>query len=487
MSDEIPPLPGDAGEVPYDFKRARRKKAELRDPSKIDRLPPHSIEAEQGTLGCLMLSPGECVAYLVNKYRKHGPDVYYDLRHRQIYETVVEMYDAREAIDLITVQQKLRDESKLDGIGGVAYLASLPDAVPSAANIGYYVDIVLEKYFLRRMIGTCSEVVSRAYEHQGEVDELMDQFEADVLGITRDRVADSQIMTSRELAHASVNLIEEMHQRQGAIMGLATGFADLDKMTSGLQKGEMIVIAARPSIGKTSLAMNIVENVALLAKIPVGVFSLEMRAESLGLRMICSLARVNLRNISEGFLAERDFPKITSAAGKMSAAPLYIDDTPGLSIMQLRAKARLMHREHDLKLLVIDYMQLLHSTNRRAENRQQEIADISGGIKSLAKELDIPIIAISQLNRDSEKNARKPKMADLRESGAIEQDSDVIGLLYRPVGEAEDEQSQDAVPVNLYIAKQRNGPTGEIAFTFLKCFTRFESAAKISSEDVPQE
>jgi replicative DNA helicase len=270
---------------------------------------------------------------------------------------------------------------------------------------------------------------------------------------------------------------------------ICTGFVDFDKMTTGLHEGEMIVIAARPSVGKTSLAMNIAEHVALEQKIPTGVFSLEMTADQLVLRMLCSRARVNLRNIRDGFLAERDFPKLTGAAGKLAVAPLVIDDSSGLSILQLRAKARRMKQQHGIKLFVIDYLQLLNSTSRRAENRQQEIAEISGGIKALAKELGVPIIVLSQLNRELEKRGDDavPRLSDLRESGAIEQDADMVGLLYKTKAKDEEDNSgesdQEAIPVKLLIAKQRNGPTGEVDLTFLKSYTRFESAAKVDSED----
>jgi len=274
------------------------------------------------------------------------------------------------------------------------------------------------------------------------------------------------------------------------LSGVPSGFADFDKMTHGLHGGEMVVIAGRPSMGKTSLAMNIAEHVAVNERLPVGVFSLEMTAESLVLRMLCSRSRVNLRNVRDGFLAERDFPKLTGAAGKMAAAPLFIDDSAGLSILQLRAKARRMHQQHGIKLLVVDYLQLLHSTAARAkENRQQEIADISSGIKGLAKELDIPVIVLAQLNRELEKDkSRKPRLSDLRESGSIEQDADLVGLLYKP--SVDDEEGggggdSESRPVNLLIAKQRNGPTGDVNLTFLNSITRFESAAKVSDEDVP--
>jgi replicative DNA helicase len=253
----------------------------------------------------------------------------------------------------------------------------------------------------------------------------------------------------------------------------------------------MVVIAARPSMGKTSLAMNIVEHVILEEKLPVGVFSLEMTAESLVLRVLCSRSRVNMRNVRDGFLAERDFPKLLDAAGKLAYAPLFIDDSSGLSILQLRAKARRMAQQYGIKLFIVDYLQLLHSTARRAENRQQEIADISNGIKALAKELGVPVIVLSQLNRELEREKnRKPRLSDLRESGAIEQDADVVGLLYKPkAGDDEDgggaAEEHEAEPVNLLIAKQRNGPTGDVELTFLKTYTRFENAAKVSDEDVP--
>jgi replicative DNA helicase len=472
-----------------DLKRARRQKPARPAGGVVDRLPPHSPEAEQGVLGCVLLSPNESLGECITKLRE-GAEVFYDLRHQTIFIALTEMYDAQEAIDLITLQQRLKDKQLLEQVGGIAYLSTLPDAVPSAANLAYYVDIVQEKYLLRKMIQTCTGVVGRVYEFEGEVDALMDEVERDILRISESRV---QANTSpiKDLVKKAINTIEDFHQRQGMLTGVGTGFSDLDKMTSGLHAGEMVVIAARPSMGKTSLAMNIAEHVAIEQRLPVGVFSLEMTAESLVLRMLCSRSRVNLRNVREGFLAERDFPKLTGSAGKLATAPLFIDDSSGLSILQLRAKARRMAQQHGIKLFVIDYLQLLHSTARRAENRQQEIADISNGIKSLAKELSVPVIVLSQLNRELEREKnRKPRLSDLRESGAIEQDADVVGLLYKPSSEDEEaadagNSEQDAVPVNLLIAKQRNGPTGDVNLTFLKSFTRFESAAKVSDEDMP--
>jgi replicative DNA helicase len=430
---------------------------------------------------------GECLTKL-----KAGSDVFYDLRHQTIFDAMAEMFDKREAIDVITLQQRLKDRQLLEQVGGISYLTSLQDVVPSSAHLDYYLNIVQDKFLLRKMIRVCTDVVGRVYECEGEVDSLMDEVERDVLRISEFRVQ-SQINTIKDLVYRAINTIEDYHQRQGKLTGLPTGFIDLDKLTTGMHPGEMIVIAARPSVGKTSLAMNIAEHVAIDNNIPVGVFSLEMTADSLVLRMLCSRSRVNLRNVRDGFLAERDFPKLTLNAGKLAGAPLFIDDSSGLSILQLRAKARRMFQQYGIKLFVIDYLQLLHSSSRKAENRQQEIADISGGIKALAKELNVPVIVLSQLNREVEREkGRAPRLSDLRESGSIEQDADLVGLLYKPSSKSDDDESggaaepEDAVPVNLLIAKQRNGPAQvDVNLTFLKTFTRFESAAKIQDDDVP--
>jgi replicative DNA helicase len=484
MIDSIP----EGGAAPADLKHPRRQKSAASAP-KVDRLPPHSPEAEQGVLGCVLISPNQCMGECIEKL-KGSDEVFYDLRHQTIFKTLTEMYDSREAIDIITLQQRLKNSQLLEQVGGLAYLTVLPDVVPSAANLSYYLEIVREKYLLRRMIHVCTGVVSRVYDYEGEIDTLMDEVERDVLRISEARVQ-ANTNTIKDLVKKAIGTIEDFHQRQGTLTGIPTGFSDLDKMTNGLHGGEMVVIAARPSMGKTSLAMNIAEHVALEAKLPVGVFSLEMTAESLVLRMLCSRSRVNLRNVREGFLAERDFPKLTGAAGKLAGSPLFIDDSSGLSILQLRAKARRMQQQYHIKLFVIDYLQLLHSTARRAENRQQEIADISSGIKALAKELNVPIIVLSQLNRELEREKnRKPRMSDLRESGSIEQDADLVGLLYKP--NVDDDENgaagpvaEEAVAVNLLIAKQRNGPTGDVNLTFLRSYTRFENAAKVSDDDVP--
>jgi len=490
VSDPLPGgAPADAG---TDLKHTRRQRGDRRSASaaSVDRLPPHDLQMEMGVLGCCLVDPNHCVGECIEKLKDDGKAAFYDLRHQTIYEMLTEMYNARMPIDLLTVQQNLKDKQLLEQIGGIVYLSQLQDAVPSAANLIYYLDIVREKYLLRRLIQTCTGVVGRIYDFEGDVEELLDEVEKDILHVNESR-EQNEVKDVKKLVNDAIVTIEHFFNRKGELSGLATGFADLDKMTDGLHGGEMIIVAARPSMGKTSLAMNIAEHVSLELGLPVGVFSLEMSASSLILRMLCSLARVNMRSIREGFMSEADFPKLMTASGRLAAAKLLIDDTAGLSILQLRARARRMHQQHGIKLFVIDYLQLLNSTARRAqENRQQEIADISSGIKALAKELNVPVIVLSQLNRELEKDkSRKPRLSDLRESGSIEQDADLVGLLYKPdAGDDEDgaaPDENDGVAVNFLIAKQRNGPTGDVNLTFMKPYTRFESRSKFSDEDVP--
>lgn len=457
--------------------------------TRIDRLPPHSPECEQALLGCIMLDPQAVLPAVVDKLTSQE-EAFYDVRHQNIFRTMVELWDDQEPVELISLQERLRVFQLLEQVGGVAYLATLADAAPSAANYEYYLQIVLEKHALRRMIRTCTDVVGQIYESEGDADQILDDAERQVLQSADARVQHTS-PTARELVAEAVRTIEEYHQNQGQLTGIGTGFNDFDRLTMGMHGGEMIVIAARPSLGKTSLALNITDHVAVNMNIPVGVFSLEMTSAALMMRLLCSRARVNLHMVSGGRLDEhRDFPRITGASARISQAPIHIDDTSGLSILQLRAKARRMHQRFGVRLFVIDYLQLLHSTSRKADNRQQEISDISCGIKGLAKELNAPVFVLAQLNRDVEREKnRKPRLSDLRESGSIEQDADTVGLLYRQkVQDEEEDDTADAVQINLLIAKQRNGPAGiDIPLTFLKSFTRFESAARIQDVDVPED
>lgn len=465
-----------------DFRRSRRKSQPI-DPAKADRLPPSAIEAEQGALGSIFLNPQENMPEAQSRILTS--EVWYDLRHRTIWETLVEMANDNDPIDSITVQGRLKAFGQLDAIGGVAYLSSLPDSVPSAANLGFYITVILEKYQLRKLIQLCQNTVHQVYESEGDPGALLDEFEAEALKV---RVMDGNAVTTNCAAavDSAIGMIDDYVNKKGAISGLPTGFPDFDKMTHGLHDSEMVVIAGRPSMGKSSLAMNFIEEVVLNQNVPTGMFSLEMSKESLMLRTICSRARVNLRNIRDGFLAERDYPKLAGAAGKLRKAPLYIDDTPGLTITQLRARARRLKQQFGIRMLVVDYLQNMQIVVKKGESRQNGFADVSNGLKLLARELNIPVVVLSQISRlfDREKN-RKPTMADLKETGAIEQDADLIGILYKPGSNDDDSQESDAMPVNLLICKQRNGPTGDVHLTFLKSYTRFESAAKISGDDVP--
>lgn len=446
------------------------------------RIPPHSAEAEQGILGCILLDPKKGLELCARKIQR-GSELFYDMRHQVLFDTLIEMHGKNEEIDPIGLQQYLRDRNQLDSIGGLPYISSLMNCVPGASSLEYYIDIVREKFVLRNTLALCASTTEKIYTQPGEIDELMDEIDSGLSEISKERADAFEITPVKALVHGAINTIETYHINQGKLSGLATGFADLDRLTHGLQP-EMIVIAARPSAGKTSLAMNIAEHVAIEERQPVGVFSLEMSKESLVLRMVCSRGRLNLKNVRDGFLAERDFPKITAAAGKISAAPIYIDDTSALTVQQLQARAARMTDLYGIKLFVVDYLQLLTG---KGKDRQQVIAEISGGIKAMTKDLGVPVITIAQLSREIEKDKhRKPRLADLRESGAIEQDADLVGMLYKAIkDDPEDDQAQadcDAVPVNLLIAKNRNGPTGEVSLIFMKSFTRFESASRIAPD-----
>ena len=408
-----------------------------------------------------------------------GADAFYQPTHQTIFALLVELWDKQQPADIITLTQALRERKQLEAVGGPAYITSLIDFTPTAANASYYLDIVKEKHTLRRIIATCTDCAARAYDDAGEVNVLLDEVERNVLAINEDRV--KEVPKMKDQVMQAIETIEQLYERRGAITGLPTGFAEIDRMTSGLHGAEMIVIAARPSMGKTAFAMNIAEHVAINAKHAVAIFSLEMSSQQLVQRLLCSRARVNLQKVRDGFLSERDFPNLTNAASKLADSEIYIDDTSGLSILELRAKSRRLKQKHNIELIVIDYLQLLRSPSKRAQdNRQIEIAEISSGIKALAKELNIPIIVLAQLNRNPEARAGgKPRLSDLRESGSIEQDAALVGLLVRSEYYAEDEEAKEETrgEAELIIAKQRNGPVGEVKLTFLKEFTRFEDRA----------
>ena len=443
---------------------------------------PQSPDAERGVLSSLLLAPREVGGMCAEKQIKR--EHFFIPAHAEIYGTLLELWDANKPIDFITLTQVLRDRSLLDQCGGAAFVTELFTFLPTAANAAYYIEILQEKYTLREIIKVCTEYAARGYDEQDDVPNLLNDVEAKVFEIAQDRFKD-RAANMKQMVLAAVDAIEKLYDRRGSITGLPTGFVDLDKMTDGLHGSEMIVIAARPGMGKTALAMNMVEHIAVEHKLPVAVFSLEMSSQQLVQRLLCSRARVNLARVRDGFLSERDFPALQTAASKLAETRIFIDDTSSLSILELRAKARRLKSQHDIQVVFIDYLQLIRSTSKRAqENRQIEIAEISSGLKALAKELNIPIVVLAQLNRNPENRSGeskgRPRLSDLRESGSIEQDADLVGLLVREEFYVDGEEEKQAAEgkATLIIAKQRNGPTGDVHLTFLKEFTRFETRAK---------
>ena len=446
----------------------------------VHRSLPQSLDAEKGLLGSVLLSS----TVLDDSISQIEAGHFHLPAHQKIFELLVEMRNAGKPIDLISVTQHLEDRKLLDEVGGASVVTDLLTFVPTAANADYYREILREKYLLRKVITVCTEYAARSYDEQGDVKLLVDEVEQKILEIGEERVS-SSIPTMKEMVNDAITSIEQLVANKGGITGLSTGFHVLDNMTSGLHAGEMFVIAARPSMGKTALAMNIAEHVALDAGKPVAVFSLEMSSPQLVQRLLCSRARVDSKKLRDGFIGKQELGSISSAAGLLSKAKMFVDDTPGLSILELRAKARRLHNREDIKLVVIDYLQLLRSNTRRAqENRQIEIAEISSGVKALAKELKIPVIVLAQLNRNPESRTGdskgRPRLSDLRESGSIEQDADVVALLVREKYYAEDEEARKEAEgkATLIIAKQRNGPTGDVPLTFLEDYTRFEDRAE---------
>jgi replicative DNA helicase len=443
----------------------------------VPRSLPFSEDGEKGVLCSLLLSPREVADICVLRLRS---DAFYIPAHQIIYGLILEFGDKSKPIDFVSLKQALKDRNQLEEMGGPEYLSALYNFVPTAANAGYYIDIVREKYVLRRLILACNKLSSQCYDQQSEIEPLLDDAEKEIFAITGEHVK-TELVPTKDLVMETIEQIEKLYEKRGSVTGLSTGFKELDRMTSGLHAAEMIVIAARPSMGKTALAMNIAEHVSMDFGKAVAVFSLEMSSQQLVLRLLCSRARVDLQSVRNGFLTDRDFPKLTTAASELAAAKMFIDDTPGLTITELRAKSRRMKSQYDIQLIVIDYLQLLRSMSRRAQdNRQLEISEISGGIKALAKELNLPIIVIAQLNRQPDARANqggRPRLSDLRESGSIEQDADLVGLLVRSdyYDTDDDAKNEAASEAELIIAKQRNGPTGDVLLTFLKKYTRFEA------------
>jgi len=443
------------------------------------KLPPQNMEAEQSVLGGILIENEA-----INKVMEIvTTDDFYRDAHRKIFYALINLSERDEPADLITLTNELRRMDQLDSVGGASYLASLIDSVPTAANIEYYARIVKEKAILRRLIQTSTEIITQSYEDRADVENFLDDAERAIFQISEHRVKPS-FYSIRDIVKESFKTIEKLYERKELITGVPSGFKELDRMTAGFQPSDLIIVAGRPSMGKTALCLNVAQYAAIEKRIPVAIFSLEMSKEQLVIRMLCSEARVEGTRLRTGFLTESDWPRLTLAAGNLSDAPILIDDSPALSVLELRAKARRLRAEHGLSMLIIDYLQLMRG-RARAESRQQEISEISRSLKALAKELNIPLIAVSQLSRKPEERRDfRPQLSDLRESGAIEQDADVILFLYRDelYNRAEDNPNKGKAEV--IIGKQRNGPIGKVELAFLDRYTTFKDLYKGESENI---
>ena len=437
------------------------------------KLPPQHIEAEQSILGGILIE-NEALNRVTEIL---DPDDFYRDAHRKIFNALINLSERDEPADLITLTNELRKIDQLDSIGGASYLASLIDSVPTAANIQYYARIVKEKAILRKLIQTSTEIITQSYEDRGDVESFLDEAERSIFEISEKRVRPS-FYPIREIVKESFATIEKLFNKKEAVTGVASGFKELDRMTAGFQPSDLIIVAGRPSMGKTAFCLDIAEYAAIGNKTPVAIFSLEMSKEQLVIRMLCSQANVEGTRLRTGYLNESDWPKLTIAAGSLSESPIYIDDTAALSVLELRAKARRLKSDYGLGMVIVDYLQLMKG-RARVESRQQEISEISRSLKALAKELNIPVIAVSQLSRKTEeRTGNRPQLSDLRESGAIEQDADLILFIYRDEVYNRDPDNPNRGKAEVIIGKQRNGPIGKIDLAFLDKFTTFKDLYK---------
>ena len=404
-----------------------------------------------------------------------GPNSFYKDAHKKIFQAIVDLYSSNKAVDLVTLAEELKRKGELEDIGGAAYLTELTSAVPTAANVQHYAKIVKEKGILRNLINVATQLVTQSYDGQQDASALLDKAESQIFNIADSRMQGISV-SIKEIIKDSIETIERFYRKKAHVTGIPTGFEDLDVMTAGLHNGELIVIAGRPSMGKSALATCIAEYAGAQEQRPVAIFSLEMSKEQLVQRMLCSHARVELQRARSGFLTQADWPKLVTAAGKLAEAPIYIDDSAGLTALELRAKARRLKSRHNIELIIVDYLQLMTNPSR-AENRQQEISEITRSLKALSKELKLPLIAISQLSRAPEKRETfRPRLSDLRESGAIEQDADLVILLFREEYYNPKEENKGITEV--IVAKQRNGPIGSQKLMFLSEYTRFENLSR---------
>ena len=434
------------------------------------KVPPQSIEAEQSVLGAILLENEA----LIKAIELLQVDDFYRESHRQIYSAMIGLYEKNTPVDQITLTEHLKQKNKLAEVGGLSYVAELADTIPTAANIEYYAKIVRQKAILRNLIATATGIVAKATSGEENIEDILDFSEKTIFQISEQQIKPSYYPL-KSILQSTFKSIERLYEKKQLITGVPTGFADLDEKTSGFQPSDLIIIAGRPSMGKTAFCLNIAQHAATVEKVPTVVFSLEMSKEQLALRMLCSEARIDNHKLRSGHIAENEWGKLTMAAGRLSEASLFIDDTPGMSVFEMRAKARRLKAEHGLGMIIIDYMQLMSGSKTRSDSREQEISEISRSLKALAKELNVPVLALSQLNRRLEdRTDKKPQMSDLRESGAIEQDADVILFIYREeVYHRDSEEAKGKAEV--IIGKQRNGPIGDIPLTFINEYTRFET------------
>jgi replicative DNA helicase len=444
---------------------------DLSELTSIERLPPQNLDAEQAALGSMLLEESAIVA---GAEHLEEP-VFYKDAHRKIFAALLALYKANTPVDLITVTDELKRRSQLEEVGGASYLATLTSVVPTAANVEHYCRIVKQKAILRDLIRVSTRIAGECYEEAIEPDVLLDRAETMIFDIASKKLKRDAV-AMKDIIKSSIEMIDTLYQRKGMITGLPTGFIELDQQLAGLQPSELIVVAGRPAMGKSSFALCVAEHVAMAEKTGVAIFSLEMSKESLVQRMLCSHARINAHNIRSGMLSTSDWPNLTKAAGKLSEAPIFVDDSPSVSILELRAKARRLKSRHNIGLVILDYLQLMEES-AHAENRQQEISLISRSLKALARELTIPVIAVSQLSRAPERRESfRPRLSDLRESGAIEQDADVVLMLFREDYYNMTDENKGIAEV--IVAKQRNGPTGTMKLAFINEYTRFETLAQ---------
>lgn len=446
-----------------------------------ERVPPQSVDAERAVLGGVLLDP-EAATRAVEIVT---PEAFYRPVHQNVFRAMLRLFNKREPIDVMTLSEDLRKAGDLEAVGGITALTDLVDGTPTAANIEHYARIVLDKYILRQLIRASTEIAEDAFEASREADVILDVAEQRIFKISESRVSQGFIHI-KEILKERFEEIQKVHETRQSVTGLPSGFIDLDKYTAGFHPSDLVIIAGRPSMGKTSFALNIAQHVGLAERRPVALFSLEMSKELLVQRLLCSEAQVDAQKVRRGITNAKDIERLTNAATLLSEAPVYIDDTPAISTLDMRARSRRLKSEYDVALIIIDYLQLARCSER-AENRQQEISSISRSLKALAKELSVPVIALSQLSRAVEARGgdRRPVLSDLRESGAIEQDADLVLFMYRPeLYDPDDPDKQGKA--ELIIGKQRNGPTGMIPLIFEKQYTRFHSAAA-AGLGVPEE